>query len=335
MNRRFSIIVPVYNAEKYLEECILSILNQTYSDFELILVDDGSIDKSGEICDEYAKKDRRIKIFHKANNGQLHTREYGISKASNEWLVFVDADDYIENFTLEKLNEKITQYDCDCIVYNFRKFNNKEIFFNGDILENELALKNKNELFRKLLPSSQYNSMWRKAVRKKCLGTRDYSKFYHMRISEDRLQSAEIFENASKVVFIDDILYNYRDNDTSVMNNIKPAMTVDLIVEEKLLNIVIKNDCFTENDFIDYRTFLIQKIVASIIFISISKILKKEKMCLLDKIKSFEIYDSFILNGKYHKSEIGQKHILFLLFKHRLYGIILLVGKAYNIIKRK
>ncbi|HQD38330.1 MAG TPA: glycosyltransferase family 2 protein, partial [Candidatus Avimonas sp.] len=85
----FSVIVPVYNAKEYLRECIESVLNQTYADFELVLVDDGSKDGSGEICDEYAGKDTRVKVFHKPNMGQLHSREYGIARSSNEWLLFL------------------------------------------------------------------------------------------------------------------------------------------------------------------------------------------------------------------------------------------------------
>ena len=90
-----SIIVPVYNVEKYLYRCIDSILAQTYTDFELLLIDDGSKDKSGLICDEYAKKDSRIKVFHKENGGVSTARNIGLQYAQGEWLAFIDADDYV------------------------------------------------------------------------------------------------------------------------------------------------------------------------------------------------------------------------------------------------
>lgn len=92
---KISVIVPVYKVEKYIGECINSILAQTFKDFELILVDDGSPDKSGEICDSYAKKDNRIKIFHKKNGGVSSARNFGIDKAVGEWLCFIDSDDTI------------------------------------------------------------------------------------------------------------------------------------------------------------------------------------------------------------------------------------------------
>ena len=90
-----SVIVPVYNTEQYLHRCIDSILTQTYTDFELLLIDDGSKDKSGDICDEYALKDSRIRVFHKENGGVSSARNLGLDNAAGEWITFVDSDDWI------------------------------------------------------------------------------------------------------------------------------------------------------------------------------------------------------------------------------------------------
>lgn len=100
-----SVIVPIYNTEKYLHRCIDSILNQTFTDFELLLVNDGSVDKSGEICDEYAKKDSRIRVFHKENGGVSSARNIGLLNAKGEWITFCDSDDrvfpsWLSNFEL-------------------------------------------------------------------------------------------------------------------------------------------------------------------------------------------------------------------------------------------
>ena len=96
MSPKISIIVPVYKVELYLEKCINSILNQTFKDFELILVDDGSPDRCGEICDEYAKKDNRIVVVHKENGGQASARNVGLDIARGDYIGFVDSDDWIE-----------------------------------------------------------------------------------------------------------------------------------------------------------------------------------------------------------------------------------------------
>lgn len=98
-----SVIIPVYNTEKYLRECIDSVLAQTFDDFELLLINDGSTDSSGEICDEYAKKDRRIKVFHQENKGPANARNIGILKANGSYITFVDADDYLKKDYYKKM----------------------------------------------------------------------------------------------------------------------------------------------------------------------------------------------------------------------------------------
>jgi glycosyltransferase involved in cell wall biosynthesis len=103
-----SIIVPVYNTEKFLEGCIESILNQTYTDWEMILIDDGSTDGSGLICDEYAGKDERIRVIHKPNEGVSITRNLGIKCAKGEWITFIDSDDTVEDYYLSSLHDGIT-----------------------------------------------------------------------------------------------------------------------------------------------------------------------------------------------------------------------------------
>ena len=105
---KISVIVPVYNTEKFLQRCIDSVLAQTYQDFELLLIDDGSKDSSDTICDEYAAQDTRVKVFHKENGGVSSARNVGLDNARGEWITFVDSDDYIEEnylqtFILERI----------------------------------------------------------------------------------------------------------------------------------------------------------------------------------------------------------------------------------------
>lgn len=120
-----SIIVPVYKVEKYIAECIESILAQTFTDFELILVDDGSIDKSSEICDQFAEMDSRVKVFHKTNGGVSSARNYGIEHASGEWLCFVDGDDIIQTTYLEDF--ELDKADADIYMQGYVKVKGEEI----------------------------------------------------------------------------------------------------------------------------------------------------------------------------------------------------------------
>lgn len=112
---KISVIVPVYNVEKYISKSVSSILNQSYKDIEVILVDDGSTDRSGEICDEFAKKDERIVVIHKKNGGASDARNYGLDFATGECIGFVDADDYIDEDMYEKMMLVLKQYDADIV----------------------------------------------------------------------------------------------------------------------------------------------------------------------------------------------------------------------------
>lgn len=112
-----SVIVPVYNAEKYLRRCVDSILGQTFTDFELLLINDGSTDSSGAICDEYAVKDERVRVFHKPNGGVSSARNLGLDKARGERITFIDSDDYIDEEFISNLS---SQKECDLAVGDFR-----------------------------------------------------------------------------------------------------------------------------------------------------------------------------------------------------------------------
>ena len=130
---RFSIIIPVYNVERYLEECLLSVVGQTYKDFEIILVDDGSPDSCPEICDEWAKKDSRVKVIHKENGGAASARNMGIDKATGEYVLFLDGDDYwSNNKVLSKLYERLSLTKTQVLSYNYHKTDgvkNSEVYF--------------------------------------------------------------------------------------------------------------------------------------------------------------------------------------------------------------
>ena len=115
MKIMISVIVPVYNTEKYLHRCVDSILAQTFTDFELLLIDDGSTDKSGAICDEYAQKDSRVRVFHKENGGVSSARNVGLKNGRGEWISFVDSDDWVKKNFLDKLIVNSENVDLGCV----------------------------------------------------------------------------------------------------------------------------------------------------------------------------------------------------------------------------
>ena len=122
--KKISIVVPVYNVENYIEECINSIINQTYKNLEIILVDDGSTDSSGKICDKFAKNDDRIKVIHKKNEGLGKTRNVRILESTGDYLFFVDSDDFIDLNTIEKLYNRSNNGTMDLVICDYYKYYN-------------------------------------------------------------------------------------------------------------------------------------------------------------------------------------------------------------------
>ena len=225
---KFSILVPVYNVEQYFEQCLQSLLNQTYKDFEIVLVDDGSTDSSGEICDRYqAEYPEKIKVVHKKNQGLISARRVGIKEASGDYCIFVDSDDLIEDNLLEVLAGFISKNKTDVLLYSYTYYRNdrkaekyRQYENNGKIWSS----KEKNELYNKLLFSNDVTPVWIKAVRTDILKNdpTDYTQYYGKNMAEDLLQSLHILTIAETVGYIYEPLYLYRINENSVSRSFRP-----------------------------------------------------------------------------------------------------------------
>ena len=215
MDKLISVIVPIYNVEKYLVKCIESIINQTYSNLEIILVDDGSPDNCHIICDEYAKKDSRIKVIHKKNGGLSDARNAGLDIATGEYISFIDSDDWIYKDMYTDLIDLIKTYDADisgCSVYKFYendKFNldyDKE--FNVKIYSNEEAL-------RSLIREEEIKqTVWNKIYKRNII---DDIKFEVGKIHEDEYWTYQVIGNSKRVVHIDKPMYYYLQRENSIM----------------------------------------------------------------------------------------------------------------------
>ena len=151
---KISVIVPVYNTEKYLNKCLDSILAQTFTDFELLLIDDGSTDNSGKICDEYAAKDNRVKVFHKENGGVSRARNLGLDNASGEYLSFIDSDDYIRPEMYAELLAVADKYNVDLVTSDLEI--NCKIINNGDLPSNKVI--DIDYVIKKLRPAFTFNN---------------------------------------------------------------------------------------------------------------------------------------------------------------------------------
>ena len=130
MMPKVTVVVPVFNVEKYLHQCIESLLNQTYRNLEIILVDDGSTDNSGAICDKYRQKDQRIKVIHKCNQGLGFARNSGMKETTSDYITFMDSDDYADEDMIEELMRPIIDENADTVIGGFKKVNDeKKILF--------------------------------------------------------------------------------------------------------------------------------------------------------------------------------------------------------------
>lgn len=210
-----SVIVPIYKVEKYLKRCVNSLLAQSYSDFELILVDDGSPDNCGNICEEYAAKDKRIRVIHKENGGLSDARNAGLGIANGEYIAFVDSDDWVATNYLETLLKVIELTDsdiCECEVLKttgeIEKYENSKEKYTSYSSEKALELL----ICDKIL--HQY--VWNKLYKRSCLKG---IPFAVGKINEDEFWTYQVFGNARRITKISNVLYYYFQRGSSIMGN--------------------------------------------------------------------------------------------------------------------
>lgn len=205
---KVSVIIPVYNVEKYIGRCLDSLLSQTFADFEVICVDDGSLDASGKICEEYAGRDSRIKVHHIENNGVSNARNYALSKAEGQWYAFVDADDWVEPDYLETLYEKASQKDCDIAACAFQRNN---AFVMGYHKENirTLLIEGSKECIRNFICSvdSMQGMVWNKLYRSDLF--QDIRFDVNVKVNEDCLYTYEVMKRCRRACFVTAPLYHW------------------------------------------------------------------------------------------------------------------------------
>ncbi len=223
---KISVLIPVYNVENYLQQCLNSVVNQSFDDYEIIIVDDGSTDSSGIICDEFKSRyPNKINVIHKGNQGLISARRVAIDKARGEFCIFVDSDDFVENNLLETINNYIQKENgIDMVIYSFFYYSDGEKKKYQRCLAKDSTVwsgKEKAFLYESLITNDVIDALWIKAIKTEYLQKDpiDYSKYYHKNMSEDVLQSIYPLNYAKKIIFADVPLYNYRYNFESISRN--------------------------------------------------------------------------------------------------------------------
>ena len=326
VSKMLSIVIPIYNVKKYLECCVGSVLNQTYKQFELILVDDGSIDGSSEICDNYAGKDSRIKVVHKANGGVSSARNAGINLAIGDYVLFIDADDYIEKDYLQTFVENCSA-DCDLVVCGFTyDFGTKKEVNEVEKVES-LTIDDYKKRFNQLYAKSLTNSPFAKLYKRELITGLTYDKT--VSLGEDLLFNLEYVSRCKKIKVVPYSGYMY--NQTNVSSATRKYNT-------EYYDCIIK--CYEKSKIFVYGKVEICGDAIDIMFcnncINLTQLVYESK---LNKLQKKEIVSTILNNEQF--LAISKKYKLTKRFSmraflcsHRQIGLLFIYYKIKFILKR-
>ncbi|MCH5303734.1 MAG: glycosyltransferase [Ruminococcus sp.] len=238
MGCKFSVIVPIYNVEKFLPTCIESVLSQSFKDFELILVNDGSTDNSLSICEKYAEKDSRIKVINKKNEGLFLARKSGLKEANGEYVVHIDGDDSCEPELLSYLDKNINEQKPDLIIYNYNLIdeNNNFIEVNISPLGKENRLFNgdeKKDILKTMFENYKVNNIWIKCGKREFYNAEETDEYDYVVMGEDVIYSMPLLKNTERIFFTPEPLYNYRVNRSGVSRRIHTKYIYDFLKVRK------------------------------------------------------------------------------------------------------
>lgn len=339
---KISIIVPVYNAGKYLNACLESIKNQTYKEIEVILINDGSTDASLSICQEYSKRDSRFIVVNKDNEGVSETRNRGIKIATGEFIMFLDADDWIEENTCEILYNQIRKNDAEMVFCNYimeyengRKnvnFNSETKVITGEEIKKDIILPLIEEEDKNLVHTrAAFRGPWGKLFKKSIIDEKKIRFNKELSIGEDFIFNLEYLKYIKKVVIEDEYLYHYRINNQSALNRYRDNFWI--IYKSLLIN--LENYLEENLGDMDYSKRL-NKLKLKYFLICIKNEMNplnkkslKERKEYIESICQDSIIKDALKNHSRGTSNIKDRIILFLL-RNNMNSVVAL----YSILKR-
>lgn len=220
MTEKITVIVPVYNVENYLNKCLDSLINQTYKNLEIIVINDGSTDNSGEICQEYAQKDNRIIYVEQENGGLSDARNAGLERMTGSYVTFVDSDDWVEPNYVEVLHNKLIGYQADIAIGNYYSYNEDEAMYYFHVNSESYyeKLYDNISIFENLYDAKQMKSFslisaWGKLYKSELF---DYIRFDKGKLGEDGYINQKLYLLVQKVIYINQGLYAYRQRSGSI-----------------------------------------------------------------------------------------------------------------------
>lgn len=316
-----SVIVPVYNVEKYLKKCLDSIINQSYKNIEIILVDDGSNDTSGKICDEYEKKDERIKVIHKKNGGLSDARNVGIEESKGEYICFIDSDDYIEPNMIEDLYKA-------CIDYNVKIASCDKI---RELENGKKVFEKKYESSRMITKKEAYSNMllFDPAVCDKMFERSlfDEVKFPKGKLYEDILTTNKLIEQCDNLYHIAKPYYHYIQRNNSIVHQKFSIKKLDYIRNAKKLYEYIVNEYPELQEQCDAYYSLVLATTLCDMYKDRKK-LKNEYEKYLNELRK---YEGIVIDNKYISK--SKKIMIKIIINNHFTSIVILTKKIRNIIK--
>lgn len=290
---KVSIIIPIYNVEKYVCKTINSVVNQTEKDIEIILVDDGSTDMSGKICDKYAMVDERIKVIHKVNGGLSSARNAGIKAANSEYIMLLDGDDFLNVHAVSILEKTIAEYPSDFIQFHYQEIKETDTDYNEKVEEEIYKAQTLKELYDNLYriggeAASACTKLYRSDLLKEVL----FQNLQH----EDEMWCTEAFKGNMTVTYIPNVLYYYVMRENSIIHSKFNSKKLDIftVIEERIK--MLEKNCLYEYVHIEY-----EKMFMSIITLYCQAQKKSERKVLeriYEKNKS-QIYANAKFQGKF------------------------------------
>ncbi|SDM08967.1 glycosyltransferase family 2 protein [Segatella bryantii] len=261
-NPLVSIIVPVYNSAGTLERCVNSIITQTYKNFELLLIDDGSTDCSARLCDQFCSLDIRIKCFHKQNGGVSSARQLGIENAKGEFWIHVDSDDWIEDTMLYDLIEESKRTNADIVMCGF--YNENSAGSNKEVLG--ISCLSKDDILKQLICQEIPGALWNKLVHRHCYLDTKVVFPLGLDFGEDTLTSILLVKNSNKIAYISSALYHYNNQDSG--NSLTHLSNVKAVCDRiKLIKIfpeyVDMNDSFNIKAYYLYSGKMAYDVIAA------------------------------------------------------------------------
>ncbi|MFJ7830508.1 glycosyltransferase family 2 protein [Peribacillus sp. NPDC097284] len=346
MNPLVSIIVPVYNNENHIIKCIDSLLIQDYPNYEILIINDGSVDKSGEICNRYQSLNKKVKVFHIANQGVSNARNYGIEKSIGEYIQFVDADDFINEKYISSMVCALKGEKLDIVISGIKqvKMNNQIIEVIKEIKTKDSGLYTKKNLFfimADLINSSYINYCYSKLIKKKLLIENNIRFDKNVSLGEDTLFVIDVLKHSENIFILSNAEYNYliHSNETLTYKPRDDKFILLCNVSNKLLEFCLEEKCYSEEvkEVLDKRFLEIIKFCLdenlslnnNQIFIkkikNISKILKDENTCnfISEKNPIINKYPVSLIKAIESKKSIRYIIIYYsLILKRKLGGII-------------